>query len=41
MREGGLGLYIARELVHSQGGEISLMNRPEGGLRAQIVLPQA
>lgn len=37
----GLGLYIARELVHRQGGEIQLMNRPEGGLRAEIVLPGA
>ncbi|TAK93016.1 MAG: HAMP domain-containing protein [Aquabacterium sp.] len=35
----GLGLYIARELVHRQGGEITLTNRPEGGLRAEIVLP--
>lgn len=35
----GLGLYIARELVHRQGGAISLRNRPEGGLRAEIVLP--
>lgn len=36
----GLGLYIARELVHRQGGDIHLMNRPEGGLRAEIILPQ-
>lgn len=35
----GLGLYIARELVHRQSGEITLTNRPEGGLRAEIVLP--
>lgn len=37
----GLGLYIARELVHRQGGEITLANRPEGGLRAEIILPLA
>jgi signal transduction histidine kinase len=36
----GLGLYIARELTHRHGGTITLSNRPEGGLRAELVLPQ-
>lgn len=35
----GLGLYIARELVHRQGGRIRLLNRPGGGLRAEVTLP--
>jgi signal transduction histidine kinase len=35
----GLGLSIARSCIHAHGGEISLSNRPEGGLRVSIVLP--
>ena len=35
----GLGLYIARELVLRHGGQLRLLNRAEGGLRAEIVLP--
>lgn len=34
----GLGLTIARNLMRSQGGELQLSNRPEGGLRASVTL---
>ena len=37
----GLGLHIARELAQRQGGTLTLSNRPEGGLRARLVLPAA
>jgi signal transduction histidine kinase len=37
----GLGLYIARELVDRARGELSLRNRPEGGLRATLIYPAA
>ncbi len=37
----GLGLYIARDLIGRQGGTLALANRPEGGLRATIVLKTA
>lgn len=37
----GLGLAIARTIIHAHGGEIGLENRPEGGLRATIRLPAA
>jgi len=36
----GLGLAIARSVVRSQGGDIALANRPEGGLCATISLPK-
>jgi signal transduction histidine kinase len=36
----GLGLAIARSVVRSQGGDIILQNRPEGGLTATISLPK-
>ena len=37
----GLGLYIARDLAELLGGHLTLSNRPEGGLRARLVLPRA
>ena len=37
----GLGLAIARSIVRSHGGDITLENRAEGGLRAIIRLPMA
>jgi signal transduction histidine kinase len=35
----GLGLTVAQAIVQGHGGEITLKNRPEGGLEARIVLP--
>ncbi|HRK97794.1 MAG TPA: ATP-binding protein [Alphaproteobacteria bacterium] len=35
----GLGLSIARDAVHSHGGDIRLDKSPMGGLRAEIILP--
>lgn len=35
----GLGLYIARDLAHRHGGQLTLANRDGGGLRAELVLP--
>lgn len=35
----GLGLSIARTIVHAHGGELSLTNRVQGGLEARMVLP--
>ncbi|MFT3664798.1 ATP-binding protein [Piscinibacter sp.] len=37
----GLGLAIARDLAERDGGRLTLVNRPEGGLRALLVLPAA
>lgn len=36
----GLGLALARAIVRDAGGEISLANRPAGGLEAIITLPR-
>ena len=35
----GLGLAIAQSIVQAHGGELTLANRPGGGLRASIKLP--
>lgn len=36
----GLGMTIARDIIFSHGGEIALEDRPGGGLRVVIRLPQ-
>lgn len=36
----GLGLAIARSIVKAHGGTLTLANRAEGGLRAEIRLPR-
>lgn len=36
----GLGLSITRTIIRSHGGDITLTNRPEGGLKATILLPK-
>ncbi|MHA6163885.1 ATP-binding protein [Pseudomonas sichuanensis] len=36
----GLGLGIARNIAHSHGGEVSLLNLREGGLRVTLYLPR-
>jgi signal transduction histidine kinase len=35
----GLGLSIARTIARAHGGDVSLANRPEGGLRVTLRLP--
>ncbi|NBW10585.1 MAG: HAMP domain-containing protein [Caulobacteraceae bacterium] len=35
----GLGLSVARQAARGAGGDVSLINRPEGGLTALMVLP--
>ena len=35
----GLGLSIARNILRAHGGDVSLTNRPGGGLRATLLLP--
>lgn len=36
----GIGLCIVQSVAHAHGGEVRLANRPEGGLRAELVLPR-
>ncbi len=38
-KSSGLGLSIVREIARLHGGEITLVNRPEGGARAVLTLP--
>ena len=35
----GLGLPIARNILRAHGGEVTLVNRAEGGARVTIILP--
>lgn len=35
----GLGLAIARSCIRAHGGEVTLHNKPGGGLRAEVLLP--
>jgi signal transduction histidine kinase len=35
----GLGLAIARTIARAHGGDVTLANRPSGGLRASLRLP--
>ena len=37
----GMGLSIARSIVHAHGGEIWARNRPTGGATFQFALPLA
>ncbi len=36
----GLGLSIARNIARAHGGDLTLHNRPQGGLEAVLVLPR-
>ncbi len=37
----GLGLGIARNIIHGHGGTLSLTNHPRGGLLVKIELPHS
>lgn len=36
----GLGMTVARDLIQSQGGDITLSESPQGGLRVALILPK-
>jgi signal transduction histidine kinase len=36
----GLGLAIAQAVAQAHGGQLTLTNRPDGGLRASLILPK-
>ncbi|MBI5164862.1 MAG: HAMP domain-containing protein [Magnetospirillum sp.] len=36
----GLGMTVARTIIRAHGGDITLHNKPEGGLSVEVVLPQ-
>jgi len=36
----GLGMTVSRDIIRSHGGDITLHNKPEGGLRIVVTLPQ-
>jgi signal transduction histidine kinase len=35
-----VGLYVARMLARSLGGDVTLAERPEGGVAATVTVPQ-
>ena len=35
----GLGLATARTIARAHGGDVTIVNRPDGGLRAIVTLP--
>lgn len=35
----GMGLAICRDIIEAHGGELTLQNRPQGGLSVDVVLP--
>jgi len=35
----GLGLAVARAVIREHGGDVTLSNRPQGGLRQTVVMP--
>jgi signal transduction histidine kinase len=37
----GLGLAIARRIAVGHGGEVTLEDRPEGGLEVRLILPRS
>ena len=35
----GLGLSVARSIARAHGGDVALVNQPQGGLKAKVTLP--